>query len=119
YDGKVDYELYETFFDEFPKTSTPVMMNIGSPELAFKYQKIPNSGVGLAREEFIINNYIKVHPLALLKHKELNDSELSASISGLIRGFSSEESFFIDKLAYGIAKIGSAFYPKRVIARLS
>ena len=119
YDGKVDYKLNETAYAEFPQTKTPIMMNIGSPELAFQYRKIPNAGVGLAREEFIINNYIKVHPLALLKHKELNDSSLTESIEELIKGYKSEEEFFINKLAQGVAKIAASFYPNRVITRLS
>ncbi|MCR9228415.1 MAG: phosphoenolpyruvate synthase [Flavobacteriaceae bacterium] len=119
YKGKINYKLHETAYSEFPKTKTPILMNIGSPELAFQYRKIPNGGVGLAREEFIINNYIKVHPLALLKHKGLNDPSLSASIEELMKGYESEEAFFINKLAQGIAKIGAAFYPNRVITRLS
>ncbi|TQO36777.1 phosphoenolpyruvate synthase [Arenibacter algicola] len=119
YQGKIKYKLHETAYTEFPKTRTPVLMNIGSPELAFQYRKIPNAGVGLAREEFIINNYIKVHPLALLKHKTLNDPALSVSIAELIKGYESEEAFFINKLAQGIGKIGAAFYPNRVITRLS
>ena len=94
-------------------------MNIGSPELAFQYRKVPNAGVGLAREEFIINNYIKVHPLALLHHRELNDKSLTESIEELIKGYKSEEEFFINKLAQGVAKISAAFYPNRVITRLS
>ncbi|MDO5970841.1 phosphoenolpyruvate synthase [Flavivirga aquimarina] len=119
YKGKIKYKLHETAYSEFPKTKTPIMMNIGSPELAFQYRKIPNAGVGLAREEFIINNYIKVHPLALLKHKELNDLALSNSIAELIKGYETEEAFFINKLAQGIAKIAASFYPNRVITRLS
>jgi pyruvate,water dikinase len=119
YNGKINYKLHETAYTEFPKTKTPVLMNIGSPELAFQYRKIPNAGVGLAREEFIINNYIKVHPLALLKHKELKDPVLSSAIAELTKGYESEEAFFINKLAQGIAKIGAAFYPNRVITRLS
>ena len=119
YQGKISYKLNETAYSEFPKTKTPIMMNIGSPELAFQYRKIPNAGVGLAREEFIINNYIKVHPLALLKHRELNDAELTASILELTRGYESEQEFFINKLAQGIGKIAAAFYPNRVITRLS
>lgn len=119
YEGQIKYKLHETPYSEFPNTKTPIMMNIGSPELAFQYRKIPNAGVGLAREEFIINNYIKVHPLALLNHKGLKDPELSDSIAKLIKGYDSEESFFVNKLAQGIAKIGAAFYPNRVITRLS
>lgn len=119
YKGKIKYKLVETAFKEFPKTKTPIMMNIGSPELAFKYRKIPCSGVGLAREEFIINNYIKVHPLALLKHRDLKDEKLSNTIKNLIAGYDSEEEFFINKLAQGVAKIAASFYPKRVITRFS
>tara|TARA_B100000809_G_scaffold107182_1_gene105617 strand:- start:9717 stop:12158 length:2442 start_codon:yes stop_codon:yes gene_type:complete len=119
YKGKINYKLHETPYSEFPETKTPIMMNIGSPELAFQYCKIPNAGVGLAREEFIINNYIKVHPLALLNHKSLNDAALTAAIKKLIVGYDSEEEFFINKLAQGVAKIGAAFSPNRVITRLS
>lgn len=119
YDGKINYKLHETAYSEFPKTKTPIMMNVGSPELAFQYCKIPNAGVGLAREEFIINNYIKVHPLALLKHRELGDKDLTTAIVKLMKGYNSEEEFFINKLAQGIAKISAAFYPNRVITRLS
>jgi pyruvate,water dikinase len=119
YEGKINYKLHETAYSEFPKTKMPIMMNIGSPELAFQYCKIPNAGVGLAREEFIINNYIKVHPLALLKHSELDDASLSGSIAELIKGYDSEEEYFINKLAQGVAKIAASFYPKRVITRLS
>ncbi|WP_224484432.1 phosphoenolpyruvate synthase [Robertkochia aurantiaca] len=119
YRGSIQFELKETPYSDFPETQTPIMMNIGAPELAFQYCKIPNAGVGLAREEFIINNHIKVHPLALLNHHELNDTELSEKIAEIIRGYPSEASFFIDKLAQGVARIAAAFYPKRVITRLS
>ena len=95
------------------------MLNVASPNLAFRFSHLPNAGVGLAREEFIINNYIQVHPMALLKHHELNDAELSAAIKKMTRGFDSEVDFFIQRLSYGIAKIASAFYPNKVIVRFS
>ncbi len=119
YKGRIHYKIKETAYSDFPVTKTPIMMNIGSPELAFQYSRIPNAGVGLAREEFIINNHIRAHPLALLKHRQLKDAQLSKSIKQLIEGYDSEEEFFINKLAQGIAKIAAAFYPKRVITRLS
>jgi pyruvate,water dikinase len=119
YEGKISYKLKETAYDEFPSTQTPIMMNIGSPELAFQYCKIPNKGVGLAREEFIINNHIKVHPLALMQHRELNDPDLTKQIEKLTAGYESEEDYFVSKLAQGVAKIAAAFYPERVITRLS
>ena len=90
YNGKIAYKLEEKQYISFPKTGTPVMFNIGSPELAFQYRKIPNKGVGLARQEFIINNHIKVHPLALLNHQNLNDAKLSSAIAELILGYPTE-----------------------------
>ncbi len=119
YEGEVPYSEHETFLNELPKVDTPIMLNVASPELAFKFSHLPNSGVGLAREEFIINNYIQAHPLALLQHKELGDPALSGRISYLINGHGDEETYFIKKLSYGIAKIASAFYPNKVIVRFS
>jgi pyruvate,water dikinase len=119
YDGKLDIVCEVTDLDVLPTIRTPVMLNVGSPSTAFGYAHLPHSGVGLAREEFIINNYIRAHPLALLRHGEMKDAKLSAAIGVLIRGFASEEEYFIQKLSYGIAKIAAAFYPKRVIVRFS
>ena len=116
---EIDFRMNETAYSDFPSIKTPVMMNVGSPELAFQYSKIPNAGVGLARQEFIINNHIKVHPLALLKHKDLKDRVLSETISDLMVGYASEKDFYVNKLAQGVAKIAAAFYPKKVITRLS
>jgi len=119
YEGIIPFKLRKTKLEKIPETKTPIMLNVASPDMAFKFSKIPNSGVGLAREEFIINNYIKAHPLALLNHEKLNDDELSQEIKKITRGFSSEESFFVKQLSYGVAKIASAFYPKDVIVRMS
>ncbi|NIG57542.1 phosphoenolpyruvate synthase [Chitinophaga sp. Cy-1792] len=104
---------------QLPAVNTPLMLNVGAPAMAFHYSHLPNKGVGLAREEFIINNYIKAHPLALLKHKELNDPALSAQITKLIRGHKDEADYFINQLAYGIGKIAAASYPEKVIVRFS
>lgn len=119
YDGEVPFRKTETDLSSLPETPTPIMLNVASPELAFKFSHLPNAGVGLAREEFIINNYIQAHPLALLHHKELGDKALSEKIRFLIRGYDHEEQFFINKLSYGIGKIASAFYPNKVIVRFS
>lgn len=119
YDGEVPFRKIETDLSNLPEPSVPIMLNVASPELAFKYSHIPNAGVGLAREEFIINNYIQVHPLALLHHRMLGDKELSEKICKLITGYESEESFFINKLSFGIGKIAAAFYPNKVIVRFS
>jgi pyruvate, water dikinase len=119
YEGQLEFQKTETDLKDLPKIDTPIMLNVASPDLAFKFASIPNAGVGLAREEFIINNYIQVHPLALLKHQELGDKALSDRIKELKKGYESEEMFFVHKLSYGIAKIASAFYPNKVIVRFS
>lgn len=119
YEGKIEFEKIETNLDELPTIQTPLMLNIGSPSMAFGYAHLPHQGVGLVREELIINNYIKAHPLALLKHQELKDVSLSAEIKSLIHGFKNEEEYFIHKLSYGISKIAAAFYPQKVIVRFS
>ena len=95
------------------------MMNVGNPEEAFALSFIPNDGVGLAREEFIISTYIKVHPLALLNYDRLDDAVVKAEIDRLTVGYADKAQFFVDKLAQGVAMIAAAFYPKDVIVRLS
>ena len=95
------------------------MMNVGNPEEVFALSFIPNDGVGLAREEFIISNYIKIHPLALLDYAKIEDAEVKAKIDRLTVGYDDKPQFFVDKLAQGVAMIAAAFYPKDVIVRLS
>jgi pyruvate,water dikinase len=95
------------------------MMNVGNPEEAFRLSSLPNDGVGLAREEFIISNYIKIHPLALLDFERLEDRALRDQIEQLTVGYQDKSQFFVDKLAQGVAMIAAAFYPKDVIVRLS
>ena len=119
YNGEIKFKKEQFNLDELPEIKTPLMLNVASPAMAFHFSHIPNKGVGLAREEFIINNYIQVHPLALMQHKQLKDAALTAEIEKRITGFESEEDFFVNKLAYGIAKIGAAFYPNKVIVRFS
>ncbi len=119
YSGKLPFDIIETKLDKLPQIRSKLMLNVASPSLAFRFAAIPNAGVGLAREEFIINNYIGIHPMALLKHRELKDDTLSAHIKSAIRGYENEEQFFIQKLSFGIAKIAAAFYPNTVIVRFS
>jgi len=119
YKGAIEFVKEEYNLDNLPTVRTPLMLNVASPSMAFNFSHYPNSGVGLAREEFIINNYIQIHPLALLRHKKMNDEALTAIIEKRIRGFEDEEDFFIKKLSYGIAKIAAAFYPNKVIVRFS
>jgi len=119
YEGDIPFEIIETDLSDVPEVDVPVMLNVASPDMAFQFSHIPNAGVGLAREEFIINNYIQVHPLALMKHKQLEDPELTEAIEKLTEGYEDEETFFVKRLSYGIAKIAAAFYPKKVIVRFS
>jgi pyruvate,water dikinase len=119
YSGEIPFHKVETDLSDLPTTKTPIMLNVASPDMAFQFSHIPNAGVGLAREEFIINNYIQAHPLALLKHKELGDEDLTAKINALTKGYPDEETFFVKRLSYGVAKIASAFYPNKVIVRMS
>jgi pyruvate,water dikinase len=119
YAGAIAFKKLETDLNDLPKVLTPVMLNVASPDLAFKFSNLPHKGVGLARQEFIVNNYIQAHPLALLEHKKIGDQDLSAKILELTRGYEDEETFCVKRLSYGIARIASAFYPQKVIVRLS
>jgi pyruvate,water dikinase len=118
YEGAVDYEVQRVNLNEIGHARTKVMMNVANPEEAFALSFIPNDGVGLAREEFIITNYIKAHPLALLGYDTLAP-EVKAEIDALTNGSADKPQFFVDKLAQGVAMIAAAFYPKDVILRLS
>jgi pyruvate, water dikinase len=119
YQGLLKFDLEQIKLHDLPRPQTKVMMNVGNPEEAFRLSFMPNDGVGLAREEFIISNYIKIHPLALLDFNRLEDPALRDEISQLTVGYEDKPQFFIDKLAQGVAMIGAAFYPKDVIVRLS
>ncbi len=119
YEGQIPFEIQHTNLKELPHPRTRVMMNVGSPEEAFALSFIPNDGVGLAREEFIITSYIKAHPLALLDFDKLEDTAAKAQIADLTAGYEDKAQFFVDKLAQGVAMIAAAFYPKPVILRLS
>ncbi|MBI2661181.1 phosphoenolpyruvate synthase, partial [Candidatus Woesearchaeota archaeon] len=119
YQGLLKYEVRKVNLKNLKKPRTKVMINIGNPEQAFETSFLPNEGVGLAREEFIINSYIKIHPLALLNFSKLKDMDAKEQIEKLTAGYQNKAEFFIDKLAQGVAMIGAAFYPKDVIVRLS
>ena len=119
YQGLLKFDVEQVKLHDLPRPQTQVMMNVGNPEEAFRLSFMPNDGVGLAREEFIISNYIKIHPLALLDFNRLEDRALRDEISQLTVGYEDKPQFFIDKLAQGVAMIGAAFYPKDVIVRLS
>lgn len=119
YPGLLPYEVEEIHLEKLPQIGTKIMMNVGNPEEAFGLSAIPNSGVGLARMEFIIANQIKAHPLALVHFHDLEDQLEKSKIFELTRNYDDKTQFFVDKLARGIGTIAAAFYPKPVIVRLS
>ena len=118
YDGLLETEVTQVERGLMPSISTKIMMNIGNPSLAFDFAQLPNSGVGLARLEFIINNNIGVHPKAILDYPQL-DADLKKAVESVARGHASPRAFFVDKVAEGVATIAAAFWPKPVIVRLS
>jgi pyruvate,water dikinase len=129
YEGLLKYEIDRVDLDNIPETRTKIMMNVGIPEKAFTEGQIPNEGVGLAREEFIINSHIGIHPLALYHFDDLKskaaagDSEAAEVVQQIEAKTTAypgdKKQFFIDKLAEGVGRIGAGFYPKDVIVRLS
>jgi len=127
YDGMLKFRMDELKLDSMPQTKTQIMMNVGVPEKAFQQSQIPNDGVGLAREEFIINSYIGIHPLALLEYDQLKEkAKTDSKIADVIRkidkksaNYEDKIEFFVDTLARGISKIAAGFYPNDVIVRMS
>ncbi|MEX1057296.1 MAG: phosphoenolpyruvate synthase, partial [Natronospirillum sp.] len=118
FDGILPFEHTSDSVDKMPPLPFDIMMNVGNPDRAFDFQFLPNAGVGLARLEFIINRMIGVHPKALLHYAE-QTPELRAQIDERIAGYASPVDFFVDKLTEGVATLAAAFYPKKVIVRLS
>lgn len=119
FEGFLKYDVKTTNLKNIKKTKTRIMMNVGNPDQAFELSFIPNDGVGLAREEFIITEYIKIHPMALRHFEKVKDKEDKKKIEELTHGYRSKEEFFVEKLAEGIGRIAAAFYPKDVIVRMS
>ncbi len=118
YEGRLPFETHVTEVGSLPRPRTKVMMNVGNPREAFALSFLPNDGVGLAREEFIISTFIKVHPLALLAYPKVPD-DVKAQIDALTAGYTDKPRYFVEKLASGAATLAAAFYPKDVILRLS
>ena len=119
YEGKLPFKVDRIDIKDLKRPKTKIMMNIGEPDLAFSTSFIPNDGVGLARLEFIINNYIKIHPLALINYNKIKEVAIKKEIDKLTVGYKNKPQYFIDRLAQGVARIAAAFYPKDVIVRLS
>jgi pyruvate, water dikinase len=119
YRGQIPFEVQRTSLEQFHRPVTQIMINLGNPDLAFKTSFIPNDGVGLARMEFIINEAIKVHPMALVHPEKVQDPAERAAIERLCQGFPKPSDFFVRRLAEGVGTIAAAFYPKPVIVRMS
>lgn len=123
YDGFLKYKISQADVEDIPETSTKIMMNVANPHMAFSQSFLPNDGVGLAREEFIINSGVQIHPNALLHYNELKKrrdaKETIEKIDELTRGYEDKVQYYVDKLAEGVGMIASAFYPKKTILRLS
>jgi pyruvate,water dikinase len=118
YEGSLDFELRENTVESMPDIPFKIMMNVGNPDRAFDFQALPNEGVGLARLEFIINRMIGVHPKALLNYDSL-PRDIRQTVEKRFSGYASPVDFYIDKLVEGISTLAAAFYPKKVIVRLS
>ena len=119
FEGILDYEVKRIDMEHLERPQTKIMMNVGNPDNAFHLSFIPNDGVGLARLEFIINNFVRIHPMALVHFDELSDDHAKKEIEQLTAGYEDKRLFFVDRLAQGVAKIAAAFYPNDVIVRMS
>ena len=119
YEGKRGFDVEQVDLRDLRRPKTKIMMNVGNPEEALRLSFLPNDGVGLAREEFIITTFVKIHPLALLDYEQLEDPSVKRQIDELTVGYQDKPQFYVDKLAEGVAMIAAAFYPKDVIVRLS
>ncbi len=118
YRGKVPFEVNTVSLDNMPAIPVKLAMNVGNPQLAFDFAQLPNEGVGLARLEFIISNTIGIHPKACLEYAKLPE-DLRTSVAKASRGYASPTEFYVKKMAEGVATIAAAFWPKKVIVRLS
>ena len=119
YDGIGEYEVENISLDQVPPTKTRVMLNMANPSAASRWWHLPTDGVGLARMEFVINNAIKVHPLALTRFDQIQDPDDRAQIEELTRGYDNKPDFFVDQLALGLSRIAAVHYPNPVIVRMS
>ena len=119
YDGILDFDIKTTDLSGLKRPKTKIMLNLGNPELAFKTSFLPNDGVGLARMEFIITEYIKAHPMALIHPERVQDVNAREQLNELTRNYPKPEDFFIERLSEGVGTIAAAFYPKPVVVRMS
>ncbi|MBI5701657.1 phosphoenolpyruvate synthase [Candidatus Saganbacteria bacterium] len=119
YEGLLKFDQIDVDLKNLPKTKTQIMMNIGDPAAGFRWWRLPTQGIGLARMEFIIINSIKIHPMALVKFKQLKDLKAKKKIGKLTAGYKDKTEFFVDNLARGISMIAASQYPYPVIVRMS
>ena len=119
YEGTAAFEVEDLALDAIPRTRTKVMLNLANPAAAFRWWRLPTDGVGLARMEFVINNAIKVHPMALVRFHELADGPAKRTIDELTQGYADRAEYFVDRLARGLGRIAAAHFPKPVIVRTS
>ena len=119
YAGIADYEVEEIALDEVPETATRIMLNMANPAAAARWWRLPAGGVGLARMEFVVNNAIKVHPLALTRFDELTDEAAQQEIAEMTNGYDSKPDFFVERLAQGLSRIAAVCYPNPMILRMS
>ncbi|MDK2947783.1 MAG: pyruvate, water dikinase [Methanolobus sp.] len=119
YEGILPFHIETVELEGIEKTKTEIMMNLGNPEEAFALSMIPNDGIGLARLEFIITSYIKVHPMALIHPEKIEDEEVLEEIDKLTGRYENKADFFVEKLAQGVATITASFHPKPVVVRMS
>lgn len=119
YKGILPFEVQTTQIEHIPKTNTKIMMNVGDPDHAFALSFLPNDGVGLARQEFIFSNFIRIHPLALLNYSKLKDKQAKKKIQEMTHGYKKKSDYCVDRLAEGMSRIAAAVYPKPVTLRLS
>jgi pyruvate,water dikinase len=119
YEGMLKFDVQRVNIQNMQRPKTQIMMNVGNPDDAFSLAAIPNDGIGLARLEFIINQFIRIHPMALIKFDRVTDPDIRKEITNLTHGNPNMPDFFVDKLAQGVAKIGAAFWPNDVIVRMS
>jgi len=119
YDGRAEYEVEELSLDAVPETRTSIMLNLANPSAAFRWWRLPVDGVGLARMEFVVNNHIKIHPMALIHYDQLKDEQSKETIAKLTEGYEDKSAYFVDRLARGLARIAASQYPRPVIIRMS
>lgn len=119
YRGRLPFSVERTELKTIPRTRTKMLINVANPDSAFALSKIPSDGVGLAREEFIFTNFVKIHPLALVNYKDIKDKKIKLQIDELTASYKDKKQYGIDKLAEGLAYLATAFYPHNVQVRLS